>query len=67
MEHVFSYEQYDQMLASDVAAAVYVALPNSMHASYAIRALRAGKHSLVEKPLATTEAGCEAMIAAAPT
>jgi predicted dehydrogenase len=65
VEHVFSYEQYDQMLASDVADAVYVALPNSMHADYAIRALRAGKHALVEKPLATTEAECEAMIAAA--
>ncbi|TIM31126.1 MAG: Gfo/Idh/MocA family oxidoreductase [Mesorhizobium sp.] len=65
VEHVFSYEQYDQMLASDVADAVYVALPNSLHAGYAIRALRAGKHALVEKPLATTEAECEAMIAAA--
>ncbi|WP_254028246.1 Gfo/Idh/MocA family protein [Mesorhizobium ventifaucium] len=65
VEHVFSYERYDQMLASDVADAVYVALPNSMHADYAIRALRAGKHALVEKPLATTEAECEAMIAAA--
>jgi predicted dehydrogenase len=65
VEHVFSYEQYDQMLASDVADAVYVALPNSMHAAYAVRALRAGKHALVEKPLATTEAECEAMIAAA--
>ena len=65
VEHVFSYEQYDEMLASDVADAVYVALPNSMHADYAIRALKAGKHVLVEKPLATTEAECEAMIAAA--
>jgi predicted dehydrogenase len=65
VEHVFSYEQYDQMLASDVADAVYIALPNSLHADYAIRALRAGKHVLVEKPLATTVAECEAMIAAA--
>lgn len=63
MEHVFSYEQYDQMLASDVADAIYLALP--MHADYAIRALRAGKHALVGKPLATTEVECEAMIAAA--
>ena len=53
------------MLASDVADAVYVALPNSMHADYSIRALKAGKHALVEKPLATTEADCEAMITAA--
>lgn len=65
VDNVFSYEQYDRMLASDIADAIYVALPNSMHADYAIRALRAGKHALVEKPLATTEAECEAMIAAA--
>ena len=65
VEHVYSYEQYDQMLATNVVDAVYVALPNSMHADYAIRALRAGKHALVEKPLATTEAECQAMIDAA--
>lgn len=63
--HVYPYERYEEMLAADVVDAVYVALPNSMHADYTIRAARAGKHILVEKPLATTEAECEAMIAAA--
>ncbi len=65
VEHVFSYDQYEEMLAADVVDAVYIALPNSMHADYAIRAARAGKHVMVEKPLATTVAECEAMIAAA--
>ena len=65
IEHVYSYEQYDEMLAADVVDAVYIALPNSMHADYTIRAARAGKHALVEKPLAVTEAECEAMIDAA--
>lgn len=65
IEHVYSYEQYDEMLAADVVDAVYIALPNSMHADYAIRAARAGIHALVEKPLAVTEAECEAMIEAA--
>ena len=65
IEHVYSYDDYDAMLAADVVDAVYVALPNSMHADYAIRAMRAGKHALVEKPLAISIAECEAMIAAA--
>ena len=62
---VVSYEGYDALLASDAIDAVYIALPNSMHADYAIRAARAGKHIMVEKPLATSVAEAEAMITAA--
>lgn len=65
VEHVFTYDQYDDMLASGLVDAVYIALPNSLHADYAIRAAKAGKHCLVEKPLALTEEECAAMIAAA--
>jgi len=65
IKHVFSYDQYEEMLAADVVDAVYIALPNSMHAEYAIRAAKAGKHVIVEKPLAISVAECEAMIAAA--
>jgi predicted dehydrogenase len=65
IEHVYAYEQYDEMLKSGLVDAVYIALPNSLHADYAIRAARAGIHALVEKPLAVTVAECEAMIAAA--
>jgi predicted dehydrogenase len=65
VEHIFPYERYDEMLRAGLVDAVYIALPNSLHADYAIRAARAGVHALVEKPLATTVAECEAMIAAA--
>jgi predicted dehydrogenase len=65
IEHVYGYNQYDQMLSADLVDAVYVALPNSMHAEYAIRAARAGKHVLVEKPLAISVEECQAMITAA--
>jgi predicted dehydrogenase len=62
---VVGYEDYDALLASGTIDAVYIALPNSMHADYTIRAARAGKHILVEKPLSVTLAEGEAMIAAA--
>jgi predicted dehydrogenase len=65
IEHVFGYEQYEAMLSSGLVDAAYIALPNSMHADFAIRAASAGVHVLVEKPLATSVAECEAMIAAA--
>ncbi|MFN0193205.1 MAG: Gfo/Idh/MocA family protein [Aestuariivirga sp.] len=65
IKHVYPYERYDEMLKAGVADAVYIALPNSIHADYAIRAANAGVHALVEKPLAMTAAECEAMIAAA--
>ena len=62
---IVDYADYDALLASDRIDAVYIALPNSMHAEYTIRALKAGKHVMVEKPLATTLQEGEAMIAAA--
>jgi len=62
---IVGYEGYDALVASDRIDAVYIALPNSMHADYTIRALRAGKHVMVEKPLATTLQEGEAMVAAA--
>jgi predicted dehydrogenase len=62
---VVGYDDYDALIHSDRIDAVYIALPNSMHANYAIRALTAGKHVMVEKPLATTLAEGQAMIAAA--
>ncbi len=59
------YDGYDALLASGRVDAVYIALPNSMHADYAIRAAKAGVHAMVEKPLAVTVAECRAMIDAA--
>src|SRR4051812_20344722 len=56
-----AYEQYDELLKSGDIDAVYIALPNSMHAEYAERAARAGRHVLCEKPMAVTEAECELM------
>jgi predicted dehydrogenase len=60
---VFDYDAYDECLRE--VDAVYIALPNSMHAEYAVRAAHAGVHVLVEKPMAVTVAECQQMIDAA--
>ena len=55
----------DELLADPEVDAVIVALPHGLHASVGIQALRAGKHVLVEKPMAPTVAECRELIAAA--
>ena len=62
---IAGYDEYDALLQRPGIDAVYIALPNDMHADYAIRAARAGKHVLVEKPLAKSEDEALAMIEAA--
>jgi len=59
---IYSYEEYDRIRDDKGIDAVYIALPNSMHAEYTIRAAKAGKHVLCEKPMATSMADSQAMI-----
>jgi glucose-fructose oxidoreductase len=65
VERRCGYDEYDALLKSGDIDAVYIALPNSLHAEYAIRAAQAGLHVLCEKPMAVTEDECERMAAAA--
>jgi len=61
----YDYQDYDAIAQDPEIDCVYIVLPVGLHAEYTIRALEAGKHVLCEKPMASTSAECEAMIAAA--
>lgn len=60
-----AYNSAEELLADPKIDAVSVCVANFAHAELAIMALRAGKHVLCEKPMATNIEDCEAMIAAA--
>ena len=61
-DSIYTYETYDRIRDNKKIDAVYIALPNSMHCEYTIRAAEAGKHVFCEKPMAISSAECRRMI-----
>jgi len=59
------YSDYNKLLERDDIAAVSIATPDFAHTDIILAALKAGKHVLVEKPLATSVEDCEKVISAA--
>jgi glucose-fructose oxidoreductase len=64
VKKLYSYDDARDLFSSGEIDAVYIALPNTLHAAWTIRAADAGLHVLCEKPLATTVGDCERMIEA---
>jgi predicted dehydrogenase len=63
--HIAKYTELDALIGDPKVDAVDICLPTGLHAPVAMAALRAGKHVLVEKPMALDSESCKAMLAAA--
>ena len=62
--HIYNYATFDRIADDPDVDIVYIVLPNSMHAEYTIRAAKAGKHVICEKPMALSVDECKMMIRA---
>jgi glucose-fructose oxidoreductase len=63
-KNIYGYDTMAQMAGNPDIDVVYVVTPNSLHAAHCIAAAKAGKHVITEKPMATSVADCDAIIAA---
>lgn len=61
-ENIYNYDNFDTIIHNDSVDIVYVVLPNAMHADFCIRAAKAGKHVICEKPMAVSVAECQSII-----
>ncbi|MCX6217206.1 Gfo/Idh/MocA family oxidoreductase [Spirosoma sp.] len=58
----YTYQNFDQIANNPDIDVVYITLPNGLHKEFTLRAAKAGKHVIVEKPMAFTEKDCQEMI-----
>ena len=63
-ENIYSYETFDRIADNKDVDIVYVVTPPALHPEFTVRAAQAGKHVISEKPMATSVADCDKMIAA---
>ena len=61
-KNIYNYQNFDSIRNNPAIDAVYIALPNSLHEEYTVRAAKAGKHVLCEKPMSISSAACQRMI-----
>jgi glucose-fructose oxidoreductase len=61
---IYDYDNFDTIVNNKDIDIVYVVLPNSMHTAFCIRAAKAGKHVICEKPMAISVKECDDIIAA---
>ena len=63
-KNIYNYQNFDTIAKNKDIDIIYIVLPNSMHHEFTLRAAKAGKHVLCEKPMANSAKDCEEMIAA---
>lgn len=63
-KNIYNYQNFDEIIHNRDIDLVYVVLPNSMHKDFVIRSAKAGKHIIVEKPMAISVNECQEMISA---
>lgn len=63
-KNLYNYDNFDHIADNPDIDIVYVVTPPALHPEFVIRAAKAGKHVISEKPMATSVADCDAMIAA---
>ena len=63
-ENIYNYETFDRIADNKDVDIVYVVTPPALHPEFVERAAKAGKHVISEKPMATSVADCDRMIAA---
>ena len=63
-KNIYNYQNFDDIANNEDIDVVYVVLPNSMHAEFSIRAAKAGKHVICEKPMGISVEECTAIIEA---
>ena len=61
-KNIYNYQNFDEIANNHDIDLVYVVLPNSMHKEFTIRAAKAGKHVITEKPMAISVNDCQEMI-----
>jgi len=67
LSNIWDYDMMHQIKGHPDVDIIYIVTPNGLHAKHAIAAAEAGKHVIVEKPMANTVAECDAILAACRT
>lgn len=63
-ENIYNYDNFDEIAKNKAIDVVYIVLPNHFHKEFTIRAAKAGKHVICEKPMALNASECREMIEA---
>jgi predicted dehydrogenase len=61
-KNIYNYQNFDGIIHNKDIDLIYIVLPNSMHKDFVVRSAKAGKHIIVEKPMAISVEECQEMI-----